>query len=80
MEAATRAVEKIGFSKGKILRPTTECWEKDNPKRSTLYNTYWILVNAAHYKEAERLRDKFKTQSECDLAKEPICSTKKMKK
>jgi hypothetical protein len=80
LEAATRAVEKIGFTKGTILRPITECWDKNNPKRTGLYNTYWILVNAAHYKEAERLRDKFKSQSDCDLAMEPKCGTKPIKR
>jgi hypothetical protein len=80
LEAATRAVEKIGFKKGSMLRAITECWDKNNPKRSALYNTYWVLVNAAHYDEAERLRDKFKAQTDCDLAKEPKCGTKAVKR
>ncbi len=80
LEAATRAVEKIGFKKGSMLRAITECWEKAKPKNSALYNTYWVLVNAAHYNEAERLREKFKAQTNCDLAKEPKCGTKRVKK
>ena len=80
LEAATRAVEKIGFKKGTMLRAITECWEKDKPKNSAMYNTYWVLVNAAHYAEAERLRDKFKSQTDCDLAKEPKCGTKAIKR
>ncbi len=80
LEAATRAVEKMGFSKGSMLRSITECWDKTNPKRQALYNTYWILVNAAHYKEAERLREKFKAQTNCDLALEPQCGKKERKK
>lgn len=76
LEAATQAVEKIGFKKGTMLRAITECWDKANPKDAGMYNTYWILVNAAHYEEAERLRDKFKSQTDVDLSKEPKCARK----
>ncbi len=77
MEAATRAVEKAKLKKHGIIRPVTECWEKKNPKKSGLYNSYWILVNAACYAKAEILREKFKMQTDCDLALEPICGTLK---
>lgn len=72
MEAATRAVEKARLRKHGIIRPITECWEKKNPKRAGLYNSYWILVNASCYSKAEILREKFRLQSDCDLAKEPV--------
>ena len=80
LEAATRAVEKSKNQKGSIIRPVTQCWEKSNPKRGALYNSYWILVNAACYAKAEQLREKFKAQTECDLAKEPKSGSKKAKK
>lgn len=73
LEAATRAVEKTRSQKKHgIIRPVAECWEKKTPKKSYLYNSYWILVNASYYDKAELLREKFKMQSDCDLAKEPI--------
>lgn len=72
MEAATRAVEKTKSQKHGIVHAVTECWEKKDPKKPVLYNSYWILVNAALYGKAEILREKFKMQTDCDLATEPI--------
>jgi hypothetical protein len=76
MEAATRAVEKAKTKSHGMIRPIAECWEKKSPKKSYMYNSYWILVNAACYKKAELLREKFKFQHDCDLAKEPMCGSK----
>jgi hypothetical protein len=74
MEAATRAVEKTKTHKYGIIRPIAECWDKKDPKKSAaMYNSYWILVNAACYSKAELLREKFKMQTDCDLAAEPVC-------
>jgi hypothetical protein len=72
LEAATRAVEKIKTRRGGIIRAVTECWGKKVPKKSQMYNSYWILVNAACYVKAEQLRDKFKMQTNCDLKLEPL--------
>lgn len=72
MEAATRAVEQSRKSQGGIIRPITRCWEKKQPKKSFMYNSYWILINASCYNKAEMLREKFRLQTEVDLAKEPI--------
>ena len=72
IEAATRAVEKTRRQKHGIIRATTECWDKKSPNKSQMYNSYWILVNASCYFKAEQLRDKFKMQTNCDLALEPI--------
>ena len=80
MEAATRAVEKSKSQTGSIIRPVTQCWEKENPKRGALYNSYWILVNAACYSKAEQLREKFKAQTDCDLKNEPACGKSKKTK
>lgn len=75
LEAATRAVEKAKTNKHGIIRAVTECWDKKTPKKSYTYNSYWILVNAACYKKAELLREKFKMQTDYDLATEPIHAT-----
>ena len=80
MEAATRAVEKTKTQKHGIIRAVTNCWEKANPKKSAMYNSYWILVNAACYGKAEQLREKFRAQTDCDLAKEPQCGRKPAKR
>jgi hypothetical protein len=80
MEAATRAVEKSKMKNGSMIRPVTTCWEKTNPKKGELYNSYWVLVNAACYTKAELLREKFKAQTDCDLAKEPVCGNKRRMK
>jgi len=72
LEAATRAVERTRKQRYGIIRAVTECWDKKLPKKSFLYNSYWILVNASCYAKAEQLRDKFKMQTKCDLAKEPL--------
>lgn len=72
MEAATRAVEQSKKQSHGIIRAVTECWDKNIPKKITMYNSYWILVNASCFSKAEQLREKFKMQTNCDLSKEPI--------
>lgn len=81
MEAATRAVEKCNVRKYGIIRPIISCWDKKDepPKRKELINSYWVLVNAAAYKLAELIRERFKTQSDKDLAKEPVRARTKAK-
>ncbi len=73
MEAGTRAIEntKVKGGVGAIIGPVAKCWDKQNPNKSIVYNTYWLLVNAACYKKAEQLRDKFMMQEDVDLAKQP---------
>lgn len=80
LEAATRAVETIRGNRGAIIRAVTQCWEKENPKKTAMYNSYWILVNAACYDKAEQLREKFLAQTDCDLAKEPKSARKPTKR
>ena len=72
LEAATRAVENTRKQKYGIIRAVTECWEKKLPKKSQLYNSYFILVNASCFLKAEQLREKFMLQTKCDLSKEPL--------
>jgi hypothetical protein len=79
MEAATRAVEKTKTQRHGIIRAVTNCWEKSNPKKSAMYNSYWILVNAACYGKAEQLREKFMAQTDCDLSKEPVSGKRKVR-
>lgn len=74
MEAATRAVEKTRKQEHGIIRAITECWDKNTPKKTSMYNSYWILVNASCFAKAEQLRDKFRMQTNCDLSIEPMCS------
>lgn len=79
LEAATRAVEKTKTQAHGIVRAITECWDKTDPKKTSMYNSYWILVNASCYKKAELLRTKFKLQTDVDLAMEPLHGTKSRK-
>ena len=72
IEAATRAIETTKKYTHGIVRAIAECWEKKDPKKTVMVNSYWILVNASCYRKAELLREKFKFQTECDLAKEPL--------
>lgn len=72
LEASTQAIEKIKKNKYGIVNAVTECWFKKTPKKTHIYNSYWILVNAACYVKAEQLREKFRLQTKCDLATEPL--------
>ena len=82
MEAATRAIERTKQIKsvGALIGPVAECWDRDTPKVSVVYNMYWLLVNAACYKKAELLREKFKMQHDEDLATHPYHGTIRRKK
>lgn len=82
LEAATRAVElNSKIKKHSLIRAIMECWEKKTPSELIVYNSYWLLVNAAKYDKAELLREKFQAQYDRDLKKEPINgrSTRKSK-
>ena len=75
LEAATRAIEQCQKKKFGIIRPITECWEKKDarsPKKHALFNSYWLLVNAALYDKAELLRERFMQQNNVDLKHEPM--------
>lgn len=71
LEAGTRAVETMKL-KHSLIRAVTEIWDKKAPAKAEIYNSYWLLVNAACYNKAELLREKFKAQTDCDLKKEPL--------
>lgn len=72
VEAATRAVEQNKKTRGAIVRAIMQCWDKKNPKRIEMINSYWILLNASCNAKAEQLREKFKMQHQIDLAQEPL--------
>jgi hypothetical protein len=75
MEAATRSVEIYRKSKHGTVRAIIECWDKVPPNAARhLYNSYWVLVNAACHEKAEHVREIFKAQTDCDLATEPMCA------
>lgn len=75
MEAATRAIEITKQKPHGIIRPIAECWDKKTPKKMKTYNSYWALVNAGCYEKAELLREKFKMQTDMDLATQPLHGT-----
>lgn len=79
LEAETRAVELEKGNRAALLKPIFECWEKQNPKQKVMTNAYWVLVNAGRYDRAEMLREKFKMQTDCDLATQPYHGTRKYK-
>lgn len=68
LEAATRIVEKNRWKLGFAVNATTRCWMGTHVRN---YNTYWILVNAACYESAERLRAFVRKTANCDLAHQP---------
>lgn len=76
LEAATQAIERCKIhNKFGIIRPIIECWDKKDeaaPKKHHLFNTYWVLINAASHKKAEYLREKFQRQHDVDLEKQPV--------
>jgi hypothetical protein len=74
LEAITRAIERGTKNTGILvgIRPIATCWETKKPKKQHSYNSYWSMINAGQHIKAERLREKFKSQYDLDLAKEPI--------
>lgn len=71
MEAATLYIEKIYNKTGSIIDPVLHVWIPSK-KKTYLYNSYFVLMNAGHYWMAELLRDKFKYQTNIDLSKEAM--------
>ena len=74
LEAITRAIERGTKNTGILvsIRPIATCWETKKPKKQHSYNSYWPMINAGQHIKAELLREKFKSQYDRDLAKEPI--------
>jgi hypothetical protein len=75
LEAVTRAMETGKAKQYGAFRPIVLCWESKRPARRRMYNVYWALINAGCYHMAEMLREKFKMQTDRDLAKEPVYAT-----
>ena len=75
VEAATRAVEKRKGLPGFKITVVLETWEKKDfkkPEKHFCYNTYFILINAGMYAEAEMLRLNFWRVRGIDLQKESL--------
>ena len=68
LEAATRVIERNRNRVGFAVTPTMRC---QCEKQVRNYNAYWVLVNAALYTDAERLRALVKRKTKCDLATQP---------
>jgi hypothetical protein len=75
MEAATRAIEKKKEEDNIEVAVVMECYEKKNekkPNKHFVYNTYYVLVNAALYDKAELLRLNFMKLHGIDLKEESL--------
>ncbi len=68
LEAATRIIEKNRLNPKFTVTPVIRCIVG---KQVRNYNTYWVLVNAARYDVAERLRKVVLTKTKVDLAQQP---------
>ena len=77
MEALTRAIEHIKLERVATIkiRPVATCWDIKTPAKQYAYNSYWAMINASMFSRAELLREKFKLQSDIDLATQPYCGT-----
>jgi hypothetical protein len=76
MEASTRFIE-YQFNKRKQfkLAPIMICYlfeDKDNIERQYVYNSYYVLINAAQHSRAELLRQTFMKTNNVDLKEESI--------
>jgi hypothetical protein len=70
LEAATRVIENHRFDKTFKVSVIVECYFKNDvadPMKHFIYNVYYILVNAALYEKAEKLRTLFKQNYGVDL-------------
>ena len=75
MEAATRSIEMNKNVPNFTVAAIMECYDKkdiNNPNKHYIYNTYFVLVNAAMYEQAEMLRSNFLKMHGIDLQKESI--------
>ena len=70
LDAAKQAMKSLDPPKPRNVSVVMECCRKGT-KRSHFYNTYFVLLAAGMTQEAERIRSRFKTQFDIDLAKEP---------
>lgn len=77
MEAATRVIEKNkntpDFSVAIVMKCYEDKDEKD-PYKQFVYNTYYVLVNAALYDKAEMLRLNFLKVHGIDIKKQSLKS------
>lgn len=70
LEAATRAVEKRKDDPDFNISVVIQAWEKKyekDPMKHFVYNSYYVMVNAALYKKAEYVRSVYKKKENIDL-------------
>ena len=70
MEGATRLIEENHNKKGFTTSIILHCYLKEDEKNLCnhyTYNIYYVLVNAALYEKAERVRETFKKTHGVDL-------------
>ena len=76
VEACTQSIESRFKSGGASITAFMQCSDilKNNTvsKKFSIYNTYKILINAGLHNKAEMLRKICLTESDVDLAQEPI--------
>jgi hypothetical protein len=75
MEAATRVIESNRSKPNFSVSIVMECYEKKHNKDPNLhfvYNTYFVLINAAMYEKAEILRLNFIKLHGIDLKKQSL--------
>jgi hypothetical protein len=76
MEAATRVIESNRTKPNFSVSIVMECYDKKNskdPNQHFVYNTYFVLVNAAMYEKEEILRLNFmKLHNGIDLKKQSL--------
>lgn len=75
MEAATRALEKRKDREKFLVTVIMECYVKSDAKKPSkhfVYNTYFVLINAALHSKAEIMRLNFLKSHGIDLRKENL--------
>jgi hypothetical protein len=70
LDAAKQAMKNLDPTQPRNVSVILQCCRKGT-KRSHFYNTYFVLLAAGMAEEADRIRSRFKTQFDIDLAKEP---------
>ena len=71
-EAAKQELKGLDPQQPRTVSVIMECYRKGFPKKSMIFNTYFVLLAAGMAEEAERLRERFKIQFDIDIAKEPV--------
>jgi hypothetical protein len=74
LEAAkqeVRSLQRLSPEQPRVVSVIMECYRKGFQKKGCIFNTYFVLLAAGMTEEAERLRTRFKSLHDIDVAKEP---------